>query len=771
MHVFAGWSALLALALVACGGNHSAPAEPPAQPSAVHPRFDPLAGDLPFNNDLVFAGTTDGTAHVGAPTDPVRLALNQLDGFSTSAYFDVMLSGSVDPATVLAGQSVWLVALDTGSGDPLDLASVAGVSGSATYDARVVSLDGGNNNAIRLRPTVPLKSRTKYLVVLTDELRSPDGARLGRSVAYQALRGAGAIDPALASARSAVQTWELLAAGVVAGASGGALTPAQAQDKLVLSYSFTTTDTAGSLMAMAAPRAAVVARRILEGVAPGAAVAEAQALEAGNQLPLIRPRPLDIDAQTGIDFNLFSSSLAANVGRLYTGYIDLPYYLTAADAPGLGFAEFLSRPWRPDQALATALGATVPPDADGSRNLTWRFPFAAPTTTESVPLQLTLPRDNWVPGYAGAANCGQIYAAPGYPVVIYVHGITSDRSSVVALAHTLASRCIATVAIDLPLHGVPANSAFVDVLNTEHSLSIPFAALYGASAPRERHFGIAGTPGVPVPMNFPAPGPNDGSGAQFINLPHLTVTRDHSRQAVVDLLNLNASLGDLNTVVQGFGGVTGLDLNRVSVVGVSLGGILGSVYATVNQLAIANDATVGLASPLRPIRTLVANVAGTQVSQILMRSASFAPVINNGLATFGVVPGSSAYERFFHAAQSAVDSADPVNYMQTLASLGVPVLLQQVNGDLVVPNAAPEAPLAGTQAMARLLDTTPLGLGSAVLGRGYVRHTAGGHGSLLRPEGGAPQVTAELQTQVVTFILNSGAVSVGGGAPGDIELP
>lgn len=770
MRFTAGWLASLALVLTACGGD---PAPSTPNPNAVYPRFDPTAGDLPFNNDLVFAGSTDGTAHVGAPSDPVRAALNQLDGFSTSGYFDVMLSGSVAPATAQAGQSVRLIELETGMADPLPMTSVTGVRGVASFDVQVVSLDGASGNAVRLRPTQPLKPRTKYLVALTDDLRDLAGARMGRSASYQAVRNsATAIAPALLPVRQAVQAWEALAAGVIAAGSGGTLSPAQAQEKLLLTYTFTTTDTLGPLRAMGSPRGTIAQRQIDAGELQATAVNNAQSLEASNLLPSPKARPLGINELTGIDFNLFSASLAANVGKLYTGFLELPYYLTAADAPGLAFGEFLARPWKPDEILAGALVSPVPADADGSRNVTWRYPFARRTGNESVPLQLTLPQNNWVPGYAGAANCGQIYTATGYPTVIYVHGITSDRTSVVALAHTLASRCIATVAIDLPLHGVPANSAFVSTLNTQRSGSIPFAALYGANVPRERHFEVAGAPGAPAPMNFVTPGTNDGSGAQFINLPYLTVTRDHSRQAVMDLLNLNASLGSLNTAVQGFASAPpGLDLNRIYVVGVSLGGILSSVFTTVNQSAIANDTVFGLPSPLPPIRGLVASVAGSQVSQILARSATFAPVINNGLSTFGVLPGTSHYERFFYTAQAAVDSADPVNFMGTLASQGVPVLVQQVNGDLVVPNGAPEAPLAGTSALARLLGATRLGVGATALGRGYVRHTAGGHVSLLRPEGGAPQVTAEMQTQVVTFVLNNGTVSVGGAAPGNIEPP
>lgn len=766
MRFSAGCSALLAVLLSACGGGSAPPPEPVVP--AAHPRFNPLTGDLPLNNDLIFAGTQDGTAHVGAATDPVRAALNQLDGFSTSAYFDVLLSNGVDPATVQAGQSVWLIELNTGSGDPLDLNQVTGAAVHADFDVRVVSLDGGTDNAVRLRPTKPLKPRTKYLVALTDELRETGGRRLTRSPTYETVRGAGAIDAALAPVRSAVQAWESLAANVVAGASSGALTPVQAQNKLLLTYTFTTTDTLGPLVAMGAPGAAIAKQQIAAGVLPGTAVANVVSLESLNLLPTPKARPVGISGLTGVDFNNFSSALAANVGKLYTGFIELPYYLTAAQ--GLPLGGFLERPWKPDLTLAGSLGTSVPTDADGSHNLTWRYPFAAMTSRQSVPLQVTLPTDNWVPGYAGAANCGQIYAATGYPTVIYVHGITSDRTSVLALAHTLASRCIATVAIDLPLHGVPANSALVNVLNVERSVLIPFSTLYGADAPRERHFNVAGPTGSPASMNFTSPGTYDGSGAQFINLAHLPVTRDHNRQAVIDLLNLNASLGNIHTEVRSFVN-TGLNLHRVHVVGASLGGIVGSVFTTVNQLAIAEDAQLGLTSSLNPVRGFLASGAGTQVSQILARSATFSPVINQGLSSLNVLPGSSAYERFFYTAQSALDSADPVNFMGRLATLGVPTLLQQVNGDAVVPNASSEAPLAGTAAMARLLDTTALGLGSTQLGRGYVRHTAGGHSSLLRPEGGAPQVTAEMQAQAVTFVLNGGNVAVGSAAPADVQLP
>ena len=765
-----------ALTLSGCGGgsdteNPPAPTGPDAYVVGTYPRFDPIVADLPFNTDLIFAAaaTTDGTASLGAATDPVRATMNQLDGFSTSAFFDILLSDSVNPATVIASQSVFLIELDTGGKDALNPANVVGVVGLATYDAVVVSQDGGTNNVIRIRPTKPLKPKAKYLVAVTDDVKNTAGASLTRSWNYNALR-----DPdyltlsSLLPVRSAIIGWETLASGFLAAVSGGQLTAATAKEKLVLTYTFTTTDPKAGLVAMASPRAAIASTQIAAGVAPSAAVANAMTLDSAGLLSTPKARDLGVSGLTGIDFNSFSSQLAANVGKLYTGYIKLPYYQTAAT--GLAFGEYLKRSWKPDLSLAGALGVTVPTDVDGSYNVTYRYPFAAKTGDESVPLQVTMPQDNWVPGYAGAANCGQIYAATGYPTVIYVHGITSDRASVLALGHTLASRCIATVAIDLPVHGVPANSALVNVLNVEKSQSIPFAALYGANAPHERHFNVAGSGGAPAPMNFDSPGATDGSGAQFINLGYLTNTRDNNRQAVMDLLNLNASLSSVNTEMRKFLN-TGLDVNRVYVVGVSLGGILGSVFTTVNQLAISNDAMAGLTSNLNPVRGLVASSAATQVAQVLVNSATFAPVINNGLAAGGVNVGTSNYERFLYAAQSAMDAGDPVNYAQTLAPLGVPTLVQQINNDAVIPNGAQVAPLTGTSALAALLDATQLDVGTVQLGRGYVKHTAGGHVSLLRPEGDAPQVTAELQTQVVTFVLTNGNVTVGEAASANIESP
>src|SRR3546814_5166859 len=45
--------------------------------------------------------------------------------------------------------------------------------------------------------------------------------------------------------------------------------------------------------------------------------------------------------------------------------------------------------------------------------------------------------------------------ADGWPVVIFQHGITGNRTQMIAIAPALAAAGFATVAIDLPLHGLP----------------------------------------------------------------------------------------------------------------------------------------------------------------------------------------------------------------------------------------------------------------------------------------------------------------------------
>src|SRR5690606_15989289 len=133
---------------------------------------------------------------------------------------------------------------------------------------------------------------------------------------------------ALVPVRNAIIGWETLASGFLAAASGGSLSTAAAKEKLVLTYTFTTTDPVSPLIAMASPRAAIAGMQIAAGLSPTDAVANVTQLESLNFLSTPKARNLAVAGATGIDFSLFSNQLAAGVGKLYTGYIELPYYQT-----------------------------------------------------------------------------------------------------------------------------------------------------------------------------------------------------------------------------------------------------------------------------------------------------------------------------------------------------------------------------------------------------------------------------------------------------------
>ena len=205
-------------------------------------------------------------------------------------------------------------------------------------------------------------------------------------------------------------------------------------------------------------------------------------------------------------------------------------------------------------------------------------------------------------------------------------------------------------------------------------------------------------------------------------------------------MNLRASLGAFSAL--------GIDSETVSFVGQSLGAITGTVF-------LAQDEETGPA---------VLSVPGVGLAQLLANSATFGPVIESGLSDAGVSVDGAAYEQFLTAAQTVLDSGDPVNFAGTAATLH-PTLLHEVVGDSagslpdqVIPNAVLTAPLSGTEPQIRLMGlpgitTTQDGNGSAV--NGAVRFVAGDHGSLLDPQTD-PATTQEMQTQAAGFLASGG---------------
>jgi len=237
-----------------------------------------------------------------------------------------------------------------------------------------------------------------------------------------------------------------------------------------------------------------------------------------------------------------------------------------------------------------------------------------------------------------------------------------------------------------------------------------------------------------------APGPDgaiDSSGAFFINLQNLLVARDNLRQGQVDLstLALNVPFMDVDG-----DSVSDFDGSNINFVGLSLGSIVGTGFLSVEPT----------------VDNAVLSVPGGGIANLLAASPTFGPVIRAGLQDAGVEPDSPDFFQFLGAAQTVVDSADPINW-SAVAAADNSILLHEVIGDQVVPNAVAGAPLSGTEPMIRAmgLETIDSTVQNAAGIRGAVRFIQGSHGSLLDPSA-SPATTAEMQGQAASLIASGG---------------
>jgi hypothetical protein len=761
------------------------------------------------------------------------------------------------------------------------------------YVAEVVTLDG--TSAIRINPTKPLNPFTRYLVVITNEVLDINGDPIVQDPVYRDVanpeRPLG--NPtALAPVRRIVDSfWEKVAAsffGVPNQARpGNALTEAD----IAISYSFTTSNDQRVLQYIADPEAffeetilgstrfgAVSAARAggesdffalntigndaITAAAPtaaGQAAGLVVAFTTANLLPTPADQSSTATFGTPQDVTQVSAVASQFVDfgqvNLVQGTIDLPYYLGvptgSSDAEG---SVINTESWTANAALAAAagdqLGVELAQSSPAvSKVVNYRYPFPAKTQDVTVPIMVFYPAS-----YDGSTPL---------ETVMYMHGITTDRSAALTFGSALADASqVAVVVIDQPLHGVTpvsltaqrglaeqllnsgqagglpaslaANEANIDaVIGGQIAIGFAAGALgvdaataagvvtavaggastqdfgappaqaplldaairslrsfentvanAGSTVPgiaktgNERHFDFtANAANMPTAMTAA----NGASGSLFINLTSFTTSRDNNRQAIVDLLNVRASLSGLD-----FDGTAGADLdaNSVYFAGHSLGTIVGAPFVAVaNESSNPNDDIVA-AQLLAP---------GAGIIRLLENSPSFAPRILGGLqAAAGLAQGDANLETYFNVFQATLDAADPINFAASLNASGTPVVLSQVNGDTVIPNdplanplgQAFDAYLSGTEPFARLLNAVSVntdntaaipalgGLEGVELDNAAItRYLAGTHGTPVLPQGGPldERVFAEMIGQTGSIIATGGvAVIQDAGADPDI---
>lgn len=727
---------LLAFVLSACDKADGGDGGLAESPSKLISLFDPVASSavIPFPNDGLFTGTTDGTLNIpNAANTPFVTDANRLDGFSTVASAFTDLIGRVDLDSANAPGSIVIINTKTFS------VLVPGTDYRVQFSTAIDPVTGKPLDALRSRLLIewlkPLAPATTYMVVVTRALVSEEGVHAEPADLFRVVLSTQTVDaqfaagtePALTLLSSAQRTSlegvrQLYQTRILPPLAGAGIP----KENLVIAWPFTTQSIGPTLT------------RLQANVTPQALTLVATGLTTQDLIAALPP-----------------------VADVYIGSVQLPYYLADATATAedgdffIGGAADnpLNSFWRADPAVVSAgnapagvpCGALLP-----SESTTACFPQPLARAAQRVPVLVTLPN----------ANSGHTMPGGGWPVVIFQHGITGNRSQMLAIAPALAAAGFAVVAIDLPLHGLPPGDA----------LRAGTEQFPENLRPTERIFDldlVNNTTGAAG-----ADGTVDASGTHFINLSSLITSRDNLRQAETDLMTVSASAGAATILGADFmpDGNT-LDGTSLRYVGHSLGAIVATTFLGVDP---GNGAAV-FAMP------------GGGVAKLLDGSASFGPRIAAGLSAASggsIKEGNDTYETFLRFAQTLVDDGDPINYAAA-ATANRATLMFEVRGDAVVPNctiagdtdcpATDTIPisawLSGTDPLARTMGLdflpgpeqsdgydVPIAAETLVDAEGIdavVRFNQGDHGSILSPAANA-LVTCEMQTQTAVFLASSG---------------
>jgi pimeloyl-ACP methyl ester carboxylesterase len=658
------------------GNGNPAGATPVPPPASTTALFQPLQGILPYPTDLYFAGSTDGTLNIQPPNAlmPNQAAINTLDGFSTTAVIRAGFGGALNPASFTAS-SVIVVQVTIDNTTKATTGVVQPLVFGTDYTVGVGPEAGVGSSILEIRPAHPLVPSTG----------TTDNGYLVilTSGITDASGKAATPDMDYGNIKAAQPTCTSIANSSLNGIcklTGAHLQIAQALGinpaNVVLSFSFTTQATTDTM--------AVITH-----------TATAQPMTVHN---------------TGLT-TAQANPLLKGHANIYVGTLSIPYYLTRT-APLTGY-------WQ---------GNPSPLDAS-SRFLTRFNPVPVPTETLLVPVLVTVP--NAASPAAGAKP------SSGWPVLIFEHGITRNRTDMLAVADSFADNGFVVVAIDLPLHGLTdrTNPLYASGANPLYAgLGLP------ASGSIERTFDldvVNNTTGATGPD-----GKIDQSGASFINLTSVLTSRDNLRESAADLITLTRSLPNLNLDADPAGDI---DPTNIHYLGHSLGAIVGGVYLGATGSAEVRTAT--LAMP------------GGGIAALLRDSPTFGPRILAGLQAQGLAPGSTLLEEFFRDAQTAVDPGDPLNYIATAAKNHPIHVIQVVGGgtslpDQVVPNSA-TARLILAGGLTRI--PAPAAPGPVVSGTGtppghraYVNFLVGDHGSIIDPTA-SPAATREMQGEAITF--------------------
>ncbi|MGE6099121.1 VolA/Pla-1 family phospholipase [Aeromonas salmonicida] len=756
-----------------------------------------LTGSNAVRPSALAARASDGTLKFSTETadlsNPVS-AMSTLDGWSTTQAIQIVpvTSSGIQVQAPTAAEFSASVA-------PLYLLELAfdsaalrpnGVKKVLTYGVDfVVAASAGKLNLVPLKPLNP---SSYYMIVATDSLKDSIGSPVRAGSDYSNYKNN-------AGSNAQEQTINGLIAlqeGLFKAATG------IATDHVIFSDWFGTQSGADVLVAVKGAAASVV----LQGL-DAAKVWKQDAL-GNTSLPGTYTLAVtgNDDFLTQLDNEQFlpqeqKDAIAAAVAasptltgiagmtKVYTGTVKLPYFLSSPATAG-SWSKAKTQSWHgaipslyaianalkasDSEVIAGLVGAGVDPAllaelmADPTRQselLAEASKLVGVTLTSGgkpLDAEQNIGRFNPLPALEEVQSVPmRIFAKDALntitDVIIYQHGVTSVKENAYALAlgqigaGMAASKKVALVVIDHPLHG-------------------------------ERGFALSGSMDTVTTSDNPTP---------YLNLSYLTVARDNLKQSVADLLGLRMAVGLANSQ-NAIGSAGNL---KVHFLGHSLGAISGA-----NLLAVANQ-PIGnpTADALFKFDTGGLAMPGGGIAPLLLNSPTFGPTIKMGVLTGGstelkaaftayapncqtAVPtcfvneflpslgattqaaAASTLQSYSFAAQSVLDSADPINLASGIKA-DFPLFATEIVGDgalslsdQVIPNSIASAPLGGTEPLFKLLALQPL-TATGAANHHAARFVAGGHSSLLAPDENfdpTGDVTTEMQTQFGSFFMSGG---------------
>ena len=677
--------------------------------------FDPVGANpslcgapaIPFPNNALFADaagpnglTPDATLNIPSSAS-TAVAANLTDGWSTTASIFTDVLGPVDYTT--AGSAIVILEADATPRilvpgvdytiqPSIAMAQVSGTGGCAV-DATVNTLPAKfqpisqQRSRLLIEPLKPLAASTTYIVAVTKDLKSIDGipalpneffrvvnsdtklcklsggesgtelacsdpnapadayARTGQIVLTLLAPAPTCTVPAgCTSAATKLTTLETLRRSLVRptvtafkSLANGLRDPDIADGDLVIAWSFTTQSIGATLSTLNAISTAKTFS-VVNAPGPGGTLSTGE-LGVG----LADSAEIFVGTFNSVPYYLDDASSTTDAASQGGFWLNNGAQTSTANGGFVPFlvADFDGNPATPPTAAPCAAFASVPVSTTNC----YRIPLER--STENLPVMITVPKT------AKPAN--------GWPVVIFQHGITGNRTQMLPIGAALASAGFVTVAIDLPLHGVAPGASFYAGAGAERTFDLDLVNNTSSAPP--------GGDGA------------DPSGTHFINLSSLITSRDNLRQAAADLIHLTKSLKAADPMNLDAAAGDDIDETRIHFAGISLGAIVGTTFLGVN--------TDVLASSL--------HVPGGGVAKLLDASGSFGPRIAAGLAgvafstnlagSAAPFEGTDTYETFVRFAQHLVDPGDPINFA-VAANANHRIHMTEVIGDTVVPNEA-----------------------------------------------------------------------------------